>query len=77
MHQEKVRPVLDHETGDLLKYHVLLYHPKFKVACNLSAANEFSRLAQGVRGSIKRTNTIYFISKNEVPADRFKDVTYI
>jgi hypothetical protein len=33
-------------------------------------------LAQG-RGKIKGTDTIQFIHKNEIPADRLKDLTYI
>ncbi len=40
------------------------------------AANEFGRLEQGVGGKVKATNTIFFISKNKVPKDRIKDVTY-
>ena len=42
----------------------------------LSSANEFGRLAQGVGGRIKGTNTIFFIHKHQVPIDRLKDVTY-
>ena len=41
-----------------------------------SSANEFGRLAQGVGGRIQGTDTIFFINKNQVPADRWKDVTY-
>jgi hypothetical protein len=35
------------------------------------------RLAQGIGGRIKGTDTIRFIHKWEIPADRLKDVTYI
>eukprot|EP00804_Cyclotella_cryptica_P023552 CCRYP_018913-RA/>CCRYP_018913-RA protein AED:0.17 eAED:0.19 QI:0/0/0/1/0.25/0/5/0/1080 len=52
-------------------------HPRFKEAWSISAANEFGRLAQGVGGRVKGTDTIRFIPKSEVPEDRFKDVTYI
>ncbi len=41
------------------------------------AADEFGRLAQGIGGRIKGTNTIRFIHKHEIPADRLKDLTYI
>ncbi len=41
-----------------------------------SAANEFGRLAQGVGGRFKGTNTIFIIHKNQVPHNRMKDVTY-
>ena len=40
------------------------------------AANKFGRLAQGVGGRIKGTNTIKFIYKCKVPREQFKDVTY-
>jgi hypothetical protein len=41
-----------------------------------SSANEFGRLPQGVGGQIQGTNTIFFIQKNQIPGDRWKDVTY-
>eukprot|EP00804_Cyclotella_cryptica_P029606 CCRYP_017297-RA/>CCRYP_017297-RA protein AED:0.46 eAED:0.12 QI:0/-1/0/1/-1/1/1/0/186 len=62
---------------DSLKYRQLLQHPKFKDAWNTSAANKFGCLVQGVGGWVEGTNTIEFISKSEVPSDRFKDVTYV
>jgi hypothetical protein len=34
-------------------------------------------LAQGIGNRAKGTNTIFFIHKNEVPPDQFKDVTYL
>ena len=39
-------------------------------------ANEFGRLAQGVGGRVKPTNTIFFIQQDQVPINRRKDVTY-
>ena len=42
----------------------------------ISSANEFGRLAQGVGGRIKGTNTIIFICMEDVPKERMKDVTY-
>jgi hypothetical protein len=74
---ETAFPVLDPETGQLLEYRQLLRHPKFKEAWNISAANEFGRLAQGIKGRVKATDTIRFIRKSEIPHDRLKDVTYI
>ncbi len=38
--------------------------------------NEFGRLAQGVGGQFKGTNTIFFIKKDQVPKERAKDITY-
>jgi hypothetical protein len=75
--KETANSVLDYETGQLLEYRQLLKHPKYAKAWNLSAANEFGRLAQGVAGRVKGTNTIHFIRKEEIPPDRLRDVTYI
>jgi hypothetical protein len=54
-----------------------LKHPRFKDVWNKSAADEFGRLAQGIGGRIKGTNTLHFIRKHDIPIDRMKDVTYI
>eukprot|EP00804_Cyclotella_cryptica_P019948 CCRYP_007857-RA/>CCRYP_007857-RA protein AED:0.46 eAED:0.46 QI:0/-1/0/1/-1/1/1/0/132 len=37
---------------------------------------ELGRLAQGIPGTVKGTNTIVFIAYNEIPLQRRKDVTY-
>jgi hypothetical protein len=75
--REAAHAVLDQETGELLEYRRLLKHPRFKDVWNRSAADEFGRLAQGIAGRIKGTDTMRFIPKHEIPADRLKDVTYI
>ncbi len=41
-----------------------------------SSAIKFGRLAQGVGGRIKGTETIFFVCKHQVLEDRWKDVTY-
>ena len=69
--------VLDQETGQLLEYHQLLKHLRFKEIWNRSATDEFGRLAQGIGGGIKGTDTICFIHNWEILADKLKDVTYI
>ena len=74
---EAAHAVLDQETGELLEYRQLLKHPKFRDVWNRSASDEFGRLAQGIGGRIKGTDTIRFVHKHEIPQDRFKDVTYI
>ena len=38
--------------------------------------NEIGRLAQGLKGRVEGTNTIYFINKDESPQEQWKDVTY-
>ena len=51
--------------------------PKHKAIWERSAANEFGRLAQGLKdGRVTDTNTIHFIHKDTIPSDRRKDVTY-
>ena len=48
---------------------------KYKNVWAKSYANELGRLTQGIR-DIPRTNTMFFINKSDVPADRCKDITY-
>ena len=67
--------VMDAE-GKMLNYRQLIRNPKYKKQWNVSAANEFGRLANGVGGRIKGTNTIKFVHKRDVPKARMKDVTY-
>eukprot|EP00970_Alexandrium_tamarense_P015809 scaffold5534_cov194-Alexandrium_tamarense.AAC.8 len=57
---ESAHAVLDQETGKLLEYRQLLKHPRFKDVRNRSAADEFGRLAQGIGGRVKGTDTIRF-----------------
>jgi hypothetical protein len=66
----------DKFTGEWLIYRQLIHDPKHKATWSHSVANEFGRLANGVGGCIKGTNTIIFIMKDQVPADRRKDVTH-
>jgi len=83
-HQMQLRPeqreqaqlIYDKASGEYLKYRQLMRDPKYKETWSQSAANEFGRLAQGVGGRFKGTNTIFFIHKNQVPHERMKDVTY-
>ena len=68
--------VLDHETGEMLEYRHLIGRPKYKKEWGVSFGNEIGRLAQGMPGRVEGTDTIHFIHKNQLPADRWKDVTY-
>eukprot|EP00804_Cyclotella_cryptica_P028785 CCRYP_018721-RB/>CCRYP_018721-RB protein AED:0.41 eAED:0.41 QI:0/0/0/1/0/0/3/0/816 len=72
----KALAVLDKSTGKLLNYRQLLRHPVYQGDWTISSANEFGRLAQGVGGRIKGTDTIRFIRKSDIPQDCRKDVTY-
>jgi hypothetical protein len=74
---ERAQLIHDKETREFLNYRKLLQDPKHRETWEKSAANEFGRLAQGLKdGRVKGTNTIFFISKDKVPKDKIKDVTY-
>ena len=68
--------VIDAETGKLLNYRQLRKNLKYKKGWDISSANEFGRLVNGVGGRVKGTNTIKFVHRHEVPKQRMKDVTY-
>jgi hypothetical protein len=68
--------VMDAETGKLLNYRQLMQSAQHKEVWSKSSANEFGRLANGVGGRIKGTNTIKFIQKRDVPHERRRDITY-
>jgi len=72
----KVLAVMDTETGKVLNYRQLMQSQKHKEIWSKSSANKFGRLANGVGGHIKGTNTIKFIHTRDVPSKRMKDVTY-
>ena len=74
--REQAQLIYDNASGEYLKYRQLMRDPKYKETWSQSAANEFGRLAQGVGGRFKGTNTIFFIHKNQVPHERMKDVMY-
>ena len=74
---ERAQLIYDEETNTYLNYRQLMRHPKYKEIWSKSSANEFGRLANGLKdGRVKPTNTIRFIRKEDVPPDRMKDVTY-
>ena len=68
--------IMDAETGKVLNYRQLMKSQKHKETWSKSSANKFGRLANGVGGRIKGTNTIKFVHKRDVPNNRMKDVTY-
>ena len=67
--------VIDEDTGQPLEYKDLMKSKKYKNVWAKSYANELGRLNQGIR-NIPGTNTMFFINKSEIPADRHKDITY-
>ena len=68
--------VLDGTTGNLLEYRHLIKDPRYKEIWGQAFADEIGRLAQGRKGGVEGTNTLFFINKHEVPPDRRGDVTY-
>eukprot|EP00804_Cyclotella_cryptica_P019806 CCRYP_009697-RA/>CCRYP_009697-RA protein AED:0.19 eAED:0.25 QI:0/0/0/1/1/1/2/0/745 len=62
--RDALSAILDTDTGELLEYRHLIKTQKL------------GRLAQGIPGTVKGTNTIVFIAYNEIPPQRRKDVTY-
>ena len=74
---ERAQLIHDNKTNTYLNYRQLLGHPNYTKAWNISAANEFGWLAQGLKdGRVKGTDTIRCICKDQVPVNRMKDVPY-
>ena len=71
--------LMDMESGNMMKHRQLTNHLDHAIhrTWNTLTANEVGCLLQGVGNRIpKPTNTCHFIRKDQVPSDRFKDVTY-
>ena len=71
-----INAVLDNEDGEQMGYRHLMKKPKYRNLYGKSYAKEIGWLAQGMPGQVTGTNTIIFINKKDVPADRWRDVTY-
>ena len=67
--------VLGGNMGEMLEYCHLITCPKYKEVWGNAYGKEIGRLAQGIPGKVEGTNTLFFVDKSEVPADRFKYVT--
>jgi hypothetical protein len=68
--------IIDPDTGASMKYRHLIKSTKHRTTWLRSFSNKIGRLAQGIAGQEKGTNTIFFIKHNKVSPDRRKDVTY-
>jgi hypothetical protein len=68
--------VLDKDTGELLEMRHLLINPKYKDVWGKSYTTKLGRLAQGIPGISKGTNTIVFTTLDKIPMDRRKNITY-
>ena len=67
---------LNDDNGDLMEYCHLIKDPKYRALWIKSYRNELGRISQGMPGRVKCTNTIFFIDKADIPADRWKYITY-
>ena len=67
---------MDEETGDLLEYRHLVKHPNNKKVWGGAFGKEVGCLAQGLPCIVEGIDTLHFIFKNEITANRFKDITY-
>ena len=65
--------VINEKTGKLEEYGALKKGPNKEIR-ERAYANDLGRLEQGVKGRIDGTNTVFFISHNEVPKN--KKITY-
>jgi hypothetical protein len=64
------------ENGKLLEYRHLIANPKTRATWTHSYGNELGRLAQGMPGRAKGTDTIFFVPRHMVTKERTRDVTY-
>eukprot|EP00804_Cyclotella_cryptica_P025846 CCRYP_002712-RB/>CCRYP_002712-RB protein AED:0.33 eAED:0.33 QI:0/0/0/1/0/0/2/0/411 len=69
--------ILNEDTGELMEYRNLIKDPKYSTIWRKAYGKELGRLAQGIPGIVQGTNTIVFITKDDVPTDRCRDVTYV
>ena len=74
--KEVLAAVLNEETGELMEYRHLIGNPKYRELWQRSYGDEIGRLAQGMPGRVEGTDTIFFIKKKDVPAHRWRDITY-
>ena len=59
-----------------MEFRHLIGDRKYREIWGQAYGNELGRLAQGMEGRVKGKNKILFITKEDLPAARWKDVTY-
>ena len=62
--------------GDLLEYIHLIKRVEYRKIWGKAYGNELGRLAQGIGDNIKGTDTICFTTKQNIPFERRRDITY-
>jgi hypothetical protein len=68
--------VLNKIMGHLMEMQHLLVNPKYMELWGKSYMIELERLAQGISGVSKSTDTIVFICREDIPHNRKCNVTY-
>ena len=74
---EMINSVLNEEMGELMEYWQVMKCPKYQKLYAKSYSKELGRIAQGIPVVVNSTNTIFFINKTTVPAEQWKDATYV
>ena len=62
-----VGTVITYEAGELFQCRHLSKNLKYQDAWGIYFVNEIGRLYQGMKGRVEETNTMLFITKEEVP----------
>ncbi len=66
---EILNAVLNMDTGKLMEMKHFLVNPKYKEVWGKLYTTEMGRLAQGIPGVSKGTDTMVFIRRDKVPID--------
>ena len=72
-----MKAVLDEGTGKLMKCRHLMKSPNYCQLYGTSYGKDLGKIAQGIPGPVKGTDTICFIGNYNVTTTRCKDVTYV
>ena len=67
--------IIDPDSAKAVECRHLIQSPQHEDKWTKPITNKFGRLAQGMGGQVKETNTIFFINHNKLPQERCKDVT--
>ena len=73
---EKINVVLNEETDELMEYRQVMKFPKYRKLYTKSYRQELGQIDQRIPGVVNGINTIFFINKTDVPAERWKDEIY-
>ena len=62
--------------GEMMEYRHLIDNPKYRDIWIHGYGNELGILTKVLKVRVEGTNTVFFIVKEDLPAARWKDVTY-